>query len=202
MTPTRHPSQAVLAEYASGALRQAFSAVVAAHLEHCPHCRGDVAELEAVGGALLETLPETGLSTDGLDRALAALDRPAPADSPSGTTVERIAFGRERLLAPGMGIRKARAGGRGELLYLLRLPAGQKTLPHGHRGVEFTTVLKGAYNDDGALYATGDFCELDAAIDHQPHVIADGECICLIASEQPMRMRSTLGRIVQVLTGV
>ncbi len=45
-----------------------------------------------------------------------------------------------------MGIRKAKIAG-GDLLYLLRLPAGLQTIPHGHQGTEFTTVLKGAFDD-------------------------------------------------------
>jgi len=202
MTPTRHPSDAVLADYASGALRSAFSAVVAAHLEHCPHCRDEVAALEAVGGALLETLPESGLAAEGLERVMAALDEAESPAAPAQSTIERIAFGRERFLAPSMGIRKAGSGADGELLYLLRLPSGQKTLPHGHLGVEFTTVLKGAYNDNGALYRAGDFCEMDSADDHQPHVVAGEECVCLIASERPMRMTTRVGWLVQALTGV
>jgi putative transcriptional regulator len=102
-----------------------------------------------------------------------------------------------------MGIRKARRLGKGrDLLYLLRLPAGQTTLPHGHNGVEFTTVLKGAYKDGDEIYAAGDFCELDASCDHQPQVTTDAECVCMIASERPMRMTTRLGRLVQALTGV
>ena len=75
-------------------------------------------------------------------------------------------------------------------------------MPHGHQGVEFTTVLKGAYNDNGELYDTGDFVELDPSVEHQPHVVPGGECVCMIASEKPMRMTTRLGRLVQALTGV
>ena len=138
-----------------------------------------------------------------LDKVMAALDATAPARAVKARpTMDRVRFGTEWGLSRGMGIRKAKDGAGGELLYLLRLPAGQKTLPHGHRGVEYTTVLKGAYNDNGELYAQGDFCEMDPSIEHQPHVVAEGECICLIASEKPMRMTSRLGRVVQGLIGV
>ncbi len=203
MTPQRHPSEAILADYSSGALRSAFSAVVAAHLEHCAHCREEVAQLEAVGGALIDDLPPAPMAEGSLDRVMAALDeaRPARAAKPR-STAERVKFGAEWGISKGMGIRKARDGAGGELLYLLRLPSGQKTLPHGHRGVEYTTVLKGAYNDNGELYAAGDFCELDPAVEHQPHVVPGDECICMIASEKPMRMTTRLGRLVQAMVGV
>ena len=200
--PTQPPTDAILTDYVSGALRPAFATVVAAHLEHCGHCREAVLGLEAIGGAMIESLEPADMEEARLIKAMSALDKPAKQDSASGSTVERAPFGAELWLAPGMGLRKARRGKSGELLYLLRLPDGQKTLPHGHRGTEFTTVIKGAYEDGGVTYRAGDFCELDASADHQPNVVSDGECVCMIASERPMRMSSRLGRLVQMLTGV
>ena len=202
--PTKHPTDAVLTDYVSGSLRQAFSAVVAAHLEHCADCRVAVSGLEAIGGALIESLPAGDMDAERLIEAMAALDKPGPKRAQEGKPTEgRVPFGGELWLSPGMGIRRARRAGKGkDLLYLLRLPAGQITLPHGHNGVEFTTVLKGAYKDGDQIFAAGDFCELDASCDHQPQVQTDGECVCMIASERPMRTTTRIGRIVQALTGV
>ena len=202
-TPSQHPSGAVLSDYVSGALRPAFAAVVAAHLESCAHCRGEVRALESLGGALIEDLSPAEMSEASLERAMAVLDLAAPeAPAPVRPTVERIPFGPERWLAPGMSIRKAKPGEYGDLLYLLRLPSGQKTVPHGHQGTEFTQVLKGAYVDGDGRMAAGDFCELNDSVEHQPHVDPGGECICLIASEKPMRMFTRLGRFVHAITGV
>ena len=202
MKPQHHPSPAVLSDYVSGALRPAFATVVAAHLEGCGHCRGEAANLECLGGALIDELAPVALAEDRLDRAMAALDKSAADDGPSVIpTSERIPFGRERWLAPGMSIRKAKMRG-GDLLYMLRLPQGVKTVPHGHQGTEFTTVLKGAYVDGEGRFAAGDFSELNPAVEHQPHVDQGGECICLIASEKPMRMFTVLGRFVHAITGV
>lgn len=202
-TPTQHPSSAVLSDYASGALRPAFAAVVAAHLEACPHCRSEVRALESLGGAMIEDLAPAEMSPASLDRAMAALEAAAPeAPAPVRSTLDRIPFGPERWLAPGMSIRKAKSGEYADLLYLLRLPSGQKTVPHGHQGTEFTQVLKGAYVDGDGRMAAGDFCELNQASQHQPHVDQGSECICLIASERPMRMFTRLGRFVHAITGV
>lgn len=198
MSTRNHPGDAILADYASGALRPAFAVVTAAHLEHCAECRSRVADLEAAGGAMLEDLPKAAISESRLEQAMAALDVPVTEeDAPPRPTVDRIPFGGELWLAPGMSIRKAKVGHGDDLLYLLRLPAGQRTLPHGHRGVEFTTVLKGAYDDGNDHYGAGDFCEMDPSINHQPTVTRDGECICLIASELPMHMTTRVGRFVQ-----
>ena len=92
-----------------------------------------------------------------------------------------------------MSIRKAKTGG-SDLLYVLRLPAGLQTIPHGHLGTEFTTVVKGAFDDGTGVFAAGDFADVNEAVDHLPHVTAHGECMCLIASERPMRVTTFLGR--------
>lgn len=201
--PRHHPSEAVLTDYVAGALRPAFAVVVAAHVETCAHCRRAVASLEAAGGALLAQLPPSQVAQDRLAQAMAALDvKTQPTLSDGRPTAERIPFGPERQIAPGMGLRKAKISESGDLLYLLRLPAGVTTVPHGHNGVEFTQVLRGAFDDLGDRYAAGDFAEMTPDIDHQPSVLPGGPCICLIASEKRMRMKTLMGRIVQALTGV
>ena len=100
------------------------------------------------------------------------IERPMPPAEPAPPpTAERIPFGRAQWLAPGMTIRKAKLGG-GDLLYLLQLPGGLTTVPHGHVGLEFTAVLEGAYDDESGHFAAGDFAEMTDEIDHQPSVAA------------------------------
>jgi len=201
MTPAHHPSPAVLADYVSGALRPAFALVVAAHAERCAACRAEIRTLEAVGGELIAELPEASMAPESLERVMAGIERPLPlVEPPPLPTADRIPFGRVQWLAPGMTIRKARLGG--DLLYLLRLPGGVKTIPHGHAGAEFTTVLEGAYDDVTGRFAAGDFVEMSEDVEHHPSVMAGEPCVCLIASERPMRMTSVGGRLVHWLTGV
>lgn len=203
MIPNHHPSEAVLADYVAGAMRPAFATVVAAHLESCAHCRTTVQTLEALGGVMVADLPEEQLSEEALPRALASIERPHAVEQVAVKPVaDRIAFGREIRFGPGMAVRKARIDDSGDLLYLLRLPAGLKTIPHSHQGLEFTTVLKGAFDDDEGRFAAGDFAEMTDEIDHRPTVVSDGECVCLIASERPMKVRNFVGRVVQIMTGV
>lgn len=200
--PTHHPSEALLTDYASGAMRPAFGVVVAAHLESCAACRATLAGLEALGGEMIARLPEIGLSEDALPRVMAGTERPpAAASPPAPPTARRVPFGRELWLGPGMGVRKARMEG-GDFLYQLRLPAGQETFPHGHHGVEFTAVLKGAFNDGFETYEAGDFAEADQDLEHKPHVEAGGECICLIASDRPVRTTDLVGRLIQLVARV
>ncbi len=53
-----------------------------------------------------------------------------------------------------------------------------------------------------AVFAAGDFADVTEAVEHLPHVTVEGECLCLIASEKPMRVTTLLGRVVHRLTGV
>lgn len=203
MTPHHHPSDAIIADYVAGALRPAFAVVVAAHLEGCAHCRRAVEAFEALGGAMVEDLAGAELSDDAVDRVMAGIERPYEDPSaPAAPAVERIPFGREMWIGPGMGIRKARIDDSGDLLYLLRLPPGLQTIPHGHQGQEFTAVLKGAFEDGSGRFTAGDFAEMTDEIDHQPSVAPDGECLCLIASERPMKVKTLIGRFVHLMTGV
>jgi putative transcriptional regulator len=201
-SPVHHPTEAILADYTSGAMRPAFAMVVGAHLEGCPHCRATLRGLEALGGEMIASLPESVLSDEALNRVMAGIERPVddpvPARPPAA---ERIPFGREVWIGPGMGLRKARIKG-GDLLYQLRLPAGLGTIPHGHNGAEYTVVLKGAFVDGNQRFGPGDFAEMVEDIEHTPHVTLEGECICLIVSEKPLRATTLLGRVVQLIAQV
>lgn len=201
--PKHHPTDAILADYASGALRPAFAVVVSAHLEGCAHCRDGLRGLEALGGALIADLPESEMSGEALGRVMAGIERPVETavETPARPAAERIPFGREVWIGPGMGLRKARMPG-GDLLYQLRLPAGLGTVPHGHQGTEYTVVLKGAFMDGEARFGPGDFAEMSEGVTHEPHVAPESECICLIVSEKPMRVTNLLGRFVQFVTQV
>lgn len=207
MSGSRHPSETVLAAYAAGQLRPAFALVAAAHVHGCAACRATVRLLEAAGGALLEELEPTPLHADAFDRLMARIERSAGPIVLDGHAVSDILSAlklrRRRWLAPGVWMAPVELAGVGDdLVYVLRVPAGVRTFAHGHSGVEFTTVLKGAYDDGQDAYRAGDFQEVDTAHEHQPVISPDGECLCLIASESPMRMHSRLGRLVQLYMNV
>jgi hypothetical protein len=51
---------------------------------------------------------------------------------------------------------------------LLYIPAGQAMPEHGHRGMELTLVLKGAYRDETDRFARGDVEFADQDMDHTP----------------------------------
>lgn len=207
MTIRHHPDDATLMSYAAGSLPQAFAAVVAAHLGLCRRCREEVAALDLVGAALIDTV--AALPT--LRGAPHPQTRPVPplhsghngtvklplplADLVAGRPVE-VAW---QPLARGLwhypiSLPPASMGGR---LRLLKASPGFAIPEHGHRGAEMTLVLQGAYRDQTGEYRVGDVADLDEAFEHMP--IADGEagCVCALASELPPRFKGLLLRLAQ-----
>ena len=212
MTVRHHPSHDLLVGYAAGALRADRALVVSTHLRACSACAGEVALAEAVGGALLSSLPPARMAADALARALARIERPVrepppPAPGPPGwieipqDVVEAVRH-RRRWAAPGVWVAPVVGGSRGPRSYLLRVGAGMSVPRHTHLGSEMVCVLKGAFTDRGETYGPGDFAESDDAIDHRPQVTADGECVCLVAVDASLVARDWIGRLFQPLVRI
>jgi putative transcriptional regulator len=213
MSPQHHPDEEILCDHAMGRLTRGQGLVIEAHLAHCPLCRADVDGMEAVGGALLESLPEAQMDVDAFAKVMARVDAPEPpvaepqppkrvlADL-QGVDVPAVLgaapVGRKRWLAPGVWMRPvlSEQGGQSHT-YLLRGAPGMQLITHGHTGREFTTVLKGAYSEATGRYGAGDFQFADQALDHGPFAEPGEECICLISAEGPMAMHGLIGKLMQ-----
>jgi putative transcriptional regulator len=214
MSLLHHPSPDALAAYASGRLGRGLSLVVDVHLHACADCRGEIRRLEAVGGALLNSVEPARMEPDALARALARIEAPPPPEPPRaradpvltgidlGVALEGLQLGTRRWLAPGIWMRPViREQGRIST-YLIGTGPGRRMPRHGHAGAEFVCVLHGGYSDEEGQYGPGDFSESDAARVHTPRADDDGECICLISSEGPMLMHSLAGRLLRPFFGV
>lgn len=211
---THHPDGATLMSYAAATLAEPLAAVVACHLSMCPHCRGEVADLERMGAALMLSTPKRSGDT-----LLELRRRPEPPISPAprqiGRRDERLPsplvaaydLAMERIpwrrLGPGVWHHRLalRQNGEGDLR-LLRIAAGRKMPDHGHGGAELTLMLEGSYSDVTGEYRRGDVQDVDEGVEHQPVVGKDGDCICLIASDRPARFKTLVGRITQPWTGL
>lgn len=147
--------------------------------------------------AIAESLP-----ADSLNRVLARLHDGVPdPDGNAAPLLERLPLRPKRWLAPGMWVRRADLPG-SDILYLAFLPSGMRTIPHDHDGLEFTTILEGSFHDGIQRMEAGDFGVLDPDLRHAPTVERGGECLCLVASEKPMRMTSWIGRAMAGLAGI
>jgi putative transcriptional regulator len=220
MTITHHPSDALLLDYASGALGEAWSLAIATHLALCPACRRAVSDIEALGGSFLEASGSDRANASTFDAVLARLDAvgqtgtgatsitttgcPTPAlpqplrgyvgtDSPS-LQWKRLGLGAYHL---PITTRDGRATAR-----LLRIPAGRPVPAHGHHGLELTLLLSGAFSDSTGFYTRGDLQEADDSLEHQPNAAPDEDCICLAVTEAPLRFRNFAARIAQPLLGI
>ncbi len=216
MNPQHHLDRSTILAYAAASLNEAFTVVAAAHIAVCPACRAAVREAEALGGELIEALPEAGVSQSCRDKTFAALDRATlhrlPVAAPrselpvplarllGGKPLEAVAWKKK---APGVAMFdiKLPAGATGQLK-LLRIGPGRAMPEHGHGGEEITMILKGAYRDHMGRFAAGDVADLDEEIEHKPVVEGDAECICLVATEAPTRFKSLAARLMQPFVGI
>lgn len=213
MTPEirHHLTDALLMAYAAGSLPEAFSLTVAAHISMCDECRARLGAYEAIGGALIEDggaadMP-VGSFAACLARARAARPDTVPDAAPHRTggvlpdPIRNYVGGdldAVRWRPVGMGVRQAilrtdrRATAR-----LIHIPAGTSIPDHGHRGTELTLVLQGAFRDATDRYGLGDIEVANEDLDHTPVADVGVDCICLTATDAPLRFRKLGHRIAQ-----
>lgn len=213
MTITHHLSDPLLTAYAAGNLPEAFSLVVATHISLCDECRARLGAFEALGGAVLEGL-DTGdavpLSPDSLQATMARIATtkgPAPAPRPAPRRGIFPAPLRDyagagpkavKWRAVGGGVRQAilPTGGSARVR-LLHIPAGFSVPDHGHRGTELTLVLQGAFRDDSARFGPGDLEIANETLEHTPMAESGPDCICLAATDAPLRFNALMPRLAQ-----
>ena len=205
MTAIRHhiPDN-MLDAYRAGTLPQAFGVVVAAHMSLCDQCRARQEAEDMIGGALLLGTEGANLRGDARERMMAALDAPPPkpplrASGPFPSAVMHELGGkppRWRMLGGGIRQQLLTADSQGSLR-LLYIPPGKAVPEHGHQGQELTLVLQGSFSDSAGAFHRGDVEVAHDEIDHQP-VAGPGEpCICLAATDAPLRFRALIPRLLQ-----
>jgi len=207
MNIIHHPDDATLMAYAAGSLPEALSAVVYAHSRVCARCRSALADMELLGGVLVEDLDGVGLERS----ASSALGAPGA----SGGNVARAEHPLADYLSGDLDELPWRRLGLGVWhvplslsqdasgdLRLLKVAPGQVMPEHGHGGSELTLLLAGSYRDEIGEFRAGDVADLDDEVEHTPVADPKSGCICLIASEQRARFKGVLARIVQPLTGL
>jgi putative transcriptional regulator len=208
-----HLTDELLAGYSAGALPEAFNLVVAAHVSLCDECRASLAAHDAVGGALLEGTTPDPLGADALAATLARIARdatPAPARRPLGgvfpAPLHDYAGGdldAVRWRAVGGGVKQAVLPTSSDAsARLLLIPAGAAVPDHGHRGTELTLVLKGAFSDADGRFGRGDVEVADESLEHTPVAEPGEDCICLAATDAPLRFTSLLPRLAQPFIGI
>ncbi|KEI70142.1 ChrR family anti-sigma-E factor [Endozoicomonas elysicola] len=213
MSCNHHPDDSTLLSYGAGSLPDALAMVVACHIAACSHCRGKIADAEQIGLGLMEQEPVQSMSERSREWMLAMLDEPCEESMPE----PQLAVGDDsdgdipaplqpligqwfselhwRTMAPGMKqfILPASQG----KLRLLKIAPGTFMPSHGHSGSELTLVLKGSYSDELGRFSAGDVADVDPDMNHQPVADTHEGCICLIATDGPLRFKGLVPRLLQ-----
>jgi putative transcriptional regulator len=211
MTIRHHLSEPLLMAYAAGQLPEAFNLIVATHVSLCDDCRARLGAHEAVGGALIEDIEDIEMGEAALEAALARIDGlpqatqraplkaagilPAPLADYVGGDVSSVRWTRV-----GGGVKQAiLPTGRDATARLLYIPAGMAVPDHGHKGMELTLVLQGAFADENDRFGRGDIEIADEDMEHTPVALAGEDCICLAVTDAPLRFRALVPRLAQPL---
>lgn len=193
--------------YAAGVLPEAFDVVVAAHLSLSDESRALVSSYEAVGACLMEDCECVDMKADAFASTLDRIKHseiivekpkaqsvlPEPIQKYFGGDVDKVKWkslggGVKQAILPTDNKAQAR---------LLYIPAGQSVPDHGHRGLELTLVLQGSFADEVDHFGRGDLEIANEDLDHQPVAGMEADCICLAATDAPLRFNGLVPRILQ-----
>ncbi len=216
MNPHHHLDSSTLIGYSAGALPVAFRAVVSAHLSICRHCRNQLLDADRVGGQLISQQDGAPMPRGARETMLSRLTESAIATPPRSAPVARAHdpdqlpqplwpyFGetysglRWRTIGPGVHHIRSRNVQDGHLM-LLRIAPGRCVPMHSHGGNELTMILQGAYDDSLGHFAPGDVADLDCDVEHQPVTSPGVPCVCVAATDLPLRFSGWLARTLQPL---
>ncbi len=220
MKITHHLSEELLLDYSSGALSEAWSIAVAAHLSKCPRCRASHAKLEEIGGSLLTDSTPEELSDDIFSNVLDRLDEVgasvgneirknfgwASSYGIPSVVADYLAADTEKLpwKSLGLGVSQVvlETKDKSATARLLKIPAGKKVPHHSHNGRELTVIFSGGFTDETGSYGPGDIQEIHDSAEHQPWVREGEDCICLAVTEAPLKFSNVAVRLAQPLIGI
>lgn len=207
-----HLTPGILMAYSAGSLPEAFNLMVAAHLSLCDACRAEAESYDSLGGELLDASDDAAPEMDAgsLEATLALIaGGPEPDETPRrrradgvlpGPLQDYIGGGLDdvKWKSVGMGVKQAilktSSSASARLLYI---PAGTAMPDHGHRGVEMTMVLQGAFIDEDEYFARGDVEIADAELHHTPIADIHEDCICLAVTDAPLKFRGLIPKLAQ-----
>jgi len=204
---THHTPDALLTAYSSGNLPQPYALVVAAHISLCLECRAAFEAHQAAGGVVLETVGAEEVSEALKSSVLDLLDAPVAPEAHyrrsgvyPGPVTEALKGKPPRWRSLGLGVRQSiLSAGRSGSVRLLYIPPGQAVPDHSHNGLELTLVLQGSFSDETGRFGVGDLEVADQDLEHTPIADAGAPCICLAATDAPLRFNSLVPRILQPL---
>jgi len=220
--PATNDRDDVITDYAAGNLSPAKHAVISCLVELNPKAASYAAFETNVAATLMSDLRPVPLSPYLIGETLAKLPvrEGLPAKIPANDETDVRAAPRElrelmggkglrdiswKSLVPGVAVHDVLGNRRtrdGDRLYLLRAKGGMKMPEHSHVGEEWTLVLSGGYVVDGKCYNRGDLHIEDEHVHHSPLISEGEDCICLVMTQGPLKMKRLLPKIVQQVVGI
>ena len=210
-----HLTEPLLMGYAAGTLPEAFNLVVATHITMCDECRAALAEYDAVGGAVMMDSAPVDVAEDALAATLAMIDGGKFAEQPAPVRTKDSIFPgplQDYITGDIDNLKWRKVGGgvsqlvletsKDASVRLLRIPAGTAVPDHGHRGMELTLVLQGAFTDEEDRFGAGDLEVANEDLHHTPVAEEGMDCICLAATDAPLRFNGLVPRIAQRFIGI
>jgi len=203
-----HLTDALMMAYSAGSLPEAFSLTVATHISMCDECRARLGAFDTVGGALLEGTDEVAMTRDSFASTMARIRAARPEVKPAPRRAGLLPVPLQdyiggdldavRWRPVGMGVRQAiLPTSKAATARLLHIPAGAAVPDHGHRGTELTLVLQGAFVDQVSRFGPGDIEIVNEDLNHTPVADIGADCICLAATDAPLRFRALMPRLAQ-----
>ncbi|MEL6838203.1 MAG: ChrR family anti-sigma-E factor [Pseudomonadota bacterium] len=212
-----HLTEELLMGYAAGTLPEAFNLVVATHISMCDQCRAALAEYDAVGGEVMLGSDPVDIAENALAATLALIEQqdktrmpitvPAPRNgglfpAPLRTYVDGdVDAVKWRKIGGGVSQMILNTSKEASVR-LLHIPAGTAVPDHGHNGTELTLVLQGAFVDETDRFGVGDVEVANEELNHTPVAEAGMDCICLAATDAPLKFNSLMPRIAQKFVGI
>lgn len=213
-----HPDDNLLAEFTSGSLAWALSLSVSAHVQLCPRCRQSVANLNDIGGALLNSSRAEPCAADNFAQLMQRIYQqealpgslvaaPEPNQHSGDPMLKQLPKVIAKLMAATPKLKWRRVSstlktarlttGQNEYeVAFQRISSGGKVVEHDHGGLEVTLVLKGSFSDEDGIYSEGDFLVRNAGEVHRPTATLNQDCLCMSVVAAPVRVTGVLGRLI------
>ena len=209
-----HLTEPLLMGYAAGTLPEAFNLVVATHISMCDTCRAALAEYDAVGGELMLESGTVEMAEDALAATMKLIENgdaapvepkrrvgtifPAPLQDYVSGDVDSLKW---RKIGGGVSQMVLDTSPQATVR-LLRIPGGTAVPDHGHNGTELTLVLQGAFVDETDRFGAGDIEVANEDLEHTPVAEEGMDCICLAATDAPLKFSGLVPRIAQRFIGI
>lgn len=209
-----------ITDYAAGNLSPAKHAIMSCLVELSPKAARKAAFETNVAATIMSEIRPVPLSPLFIGETLAKLSFTDPPEVVANDTPrERIAPKPLRNLMGGNGLRDIdwkslvpgvavhdvlgnRRTREGDRLYLLKAKGGMRMPEHSHKGEEWTLILAGSYRANGQHFVRGDLHIEDETTQHSPQIDEGEDCICLVMTEGPLKMKGLLPKIVQQVVGI